>query len=146
MTSINDINIDLLEEIALLSPQLKTVMEDLDIIDVRDYGYEFPGINDRTEKVTINGRIYEVKMTPLKLYDILVRRESSQSLSLSQNEKKEIYDCYCEIVNNKKYFDIAMKRDEFRETYRNHQNGEKTFKLMQTWESIVANILFYLYH
>jgi len=142
---LEDLNDLVIEEIARQCPQLKLIMN-VDIEDVREYGYEFPMGDDEVEIVVIKGREYSVKLSPLKKYEKLIALDECKILSPTRRTLDEIYNCYCKIIENKNLFDEAMKRDEFYYTYKEHQNGSKIFVLMDMKNSIVTSILFYLYH
>jgi len=142
---LEDLNDLVIEEIARQCPQLKLIMN-VDIEDVREYGYEFPMGDDEVEIVVIKGREYSVKLSPLKKYEKLIALDECKNLSPTRKILDEIYNCYCKIIENKNLFDEAMKRDEFYYTYKEHQNGCKIFVLMDMKNSIVTSILFYLYH
>jgi len=142
---LEDLNDLVIEKIARQCPQLKLII-DVDIEDVRKYGYEFPFGNDETETVKINGREYTVKKSPLARYKELVKLYECQTLSPTQETIKKIYDCYCEILKKPIMLSEAMKCKEFACTYDGHKNGGKIFLQMDIKHSIVAAALFYLYH
>jgi len=139
-----DLSDVLIEEIALQSPQLKQVC-DVNIVDIREYGYEFPEMGDETMIVRINEREYTVKKDYLNKYEEFIQKKECKELNPGIYIDK-IFECYCKIIENPQLFCKAIEKSEFKFAYEQHTYGNKVFALMDIKNSIVATILFSLYH
>ncbi len=141
--NLKTLNPSILEEIARKSPQIKKIIE-IDIADIEEYGYDYPEEKDY-ESVEIDGMQYYVKDEISKLQKI-VRLYCCQILSPGLENIEKIYNCYCNIISNQKLLEKAKKLNYFNYCYNEHQNGNKCFTGMDVKNSIVATMLFSLYH
>jgi len=144
MHKITKLNQNILRKIGLNCPQLKEII-DIDIKNIEEYGHEYAFGEDNTQEIYINDEKYIVKEDVLSMYLELIERNECKNLTVCNSTINEIYNCYRKILGNKRLFDVAMMRYEFKNTYEQHQNG-KVFKAMNYENSVVATILFTLYH
>lgn len=141
-----DINPFLLEEIGQQVPQLKTVL-DVNIDDVKKYGYEYAWKKEDGVEKIINGKKYIVKGNYIEELLELVKLYECQTLSVSSSTLIKIYNCYLRICDDRAMFDEMYKKHSFFSySYDCHMNNKKVFLAMDRKNSIVATMLFHLYH
>lgn len=110
------------EKIALKSPQLKILYPDLDIKDIRNYGYTFVWDNRNMTEVNIEGRNYIVYEDMLyKMLDLL-DREECREMKVGEKLVEEIMGCYEKIVEDRELFERAMENLMFRYVYMNRES------------------------
>lgn len=147
-TIILDFPVEIQESIALKTPQIKPVFgESIPIEDIRNYGYEFAMKGDTMKCVMINNKEYIVKDTKTALDKLneMVKLEECTQLSPSIETVKKIYEYYCEICKDPELLDKAFDLDFFK--YSHNENKYRTvFVRMNHENSVVASMLFYLYH
>ena len=139
------LNVELQDELGRRYPQLRDILPELGIKDVRNYGYNYCWDGDGME-VQIENEIYYVKDERYveKLEEMMKLPEVVQ-LKPSIEVIKEIYDIYEKIEKNENLLKKAKKLDFFNYAYVEHLSG-KLFKKMDRKNSVIATMAFYLYH
>ena len=134
------------EELGLRCPQLKLVYRDLDIVDIRDFGYNFCWDGDGI-LVDIMGRKYFIQNDRyLDILEEYLERDEVLRLHVSQEMIDEIYDVYCKIKERPDLLEQALRKSYFRYVFNGHCDGNLVFKRMDVKNSVVASMAFYLHH